>query len=140
MEREERRWFGFLILVALAFNAITLSPVVPWQEWLLWSSPQADRQVSIVMTGNKIQGLDQGIVVHAGEYVSFSATSEDVTHGFGVFRQDGTMVFQIQVLPGHENSILWRFDHPGVYDVRSTEYAGPHQSNLFFPGTIQVKP
>jgi hypothetical protein len=40
MERSERLWFGFLILVFLSFNALTLSPVVPWQRWMLWDRPQ----------------------------------------------------------------------------------------------------
>jgi cytochrome c oxidase subunit 2 len=35
------------------------------------------------------------------------------------------MVFQMQVLPGHNNDILWQFDRPGVYSIRSTEYSGP---------------
>ena len=47
MEREERIWFGVLIVVFLAFNALTLSPLVPWQQWLLWSHPTPDRRVSI---------------------------------------------------------------------------------------------
>jgi hypothetical protein len=35
MDREERIWLGVLILVALVFNIVTLSPLVPWQKWLL---------------------------------------------------------------------------------------------------------
>ncbi|GEM_PF-3640347 len=67
----------------------------------------------------------QGIRVKAGEFVEFVATSRDVTYGFGVFRKDGRMVFQMQVVPGYENRIVWKFDKPGLYDVRSTEYSGP---------------
>jgi cytochrome c oxidase subunit 2 len=63
-----------------------------------------------------------------------------VTYGFGVFRPDGTMVFQMQVIPGHENSILWKFDSPGPYDVRSTEYSGPRHPEMFVANAIQVIP
>ena len=35
------------------------------------------------------------------------------------------MLFQMQVVPGHRNDVLWHFDHPGVYTIRSTEYSGP---------------
>ncbi len=66
------------------------------------------------------------------------ATSTDVTYGFGVFRPDHTMVFQMQVLPGRENSILWKFDQPGTYDVRSTEYSGPRHSEMYVPNAIRV--
>lgn len=46
----------------------------------------------------------------------------------------------MQVLPGHENRILWKFDAPGSYDVRSTEYSGPRHSDMFFPRAIRVVP
>ncbi len=52
-------------------------------------------------------------------------TSKDLTYGFGLFRQDNSMLFQMQVLPGHVNDILWVFDRPGVYTIRSTEYSRP---------------
>ena len=28
------------------------------------------------------------------------------------------MLFQMQVVPGHRNDILWQFDKPGVYGVK----------------------
>jgi cytochrome c oxidase subunit 2 len=140
MEREERRWLGFLVVVALVVNVLTLSQLVPWQAWQLWSPPDIDREVAVVMQADRIYGLDKGIELQAGEFVAFTATSLDVTHGFGVFRQDGTMVFQMQVVPGHENRIVWTFDQAGAYDVRSTEYAGSRQSNLLYRAAILVNP
>jgi cytochrome c oxidase subunit 2 len=76
--------------------------------------------------------------IRVGEYVEFIATSGDVTYGFGVFRQDGRMILQMQVMPGHENRIMWRFDEPGVYDVRSTEYSGPRHPETFLDDAIVV--
>ena len=58
-------------------------------------------------------------------YVPFMGASKDLTYGFGLFRQDNSMVFQMQVLPGHVNDLLWQFDRAGVYTIRSTEYSGP---------------
>lgn len=140
MDREERIWFGVLILVALVFNAVTLSPLVPWQKWLLWSHPSPDRQIPIEVENYKFHLPAQGIEVRVGEFVEFVATSRDVTYGFGVFRPDGTMVFQMQVVPGHENKILWTFDSPGTYDVRSTEYSGPRHPEMFIADAIRVTP
>jgi len=68
------------------------------------------------------------------------ATSRDVTYGFGVFRPDSSLVLQMQVIPGHENRIRWKFDTAGAYDVRSTEYSGPRHSEMFVPGAIRVTP
>ena len=82
----------------------------------------------------------EAIVVKTGEYVEFAATTADVTYGFGVFRQDGSMVLQMQVLPGHKNEILWKFDDAGQYDIRSTEYSGPRHSEMLVKNAILVVP
>jgi cytochrome c oxidase subunit 2 len=138
MDVRERRWLYVLVAVFLLFNIITLSPIVPWQKWLLWSKPAPDQRVSVEMEDYQIRLPSGGVEVKAGEYVEFSATSGDVTYGFGVFRADSSMVFQMQVLPGRENTIVWKFDDPGSYDVRSTEYSGPRHSEMHLPGAIRV--
>jgi cytochrome c oxidase subunit 2 len=138
MERAERIAFGALILVALLFNAVTLSPLVPWQEWLLYPGSHPARQVPVRFRDYAIVLPPGGVEVRAGEFVEFVATSQDVTYGFGAFRKDGTMVFQMQVVPGHENKLLWKFDAPGSYDVRSTEYSGPRHSEMYVPDAIRV--
>ena len=138
MDIRERRWLYVLIAVFLVFNILTLSPLVPWQKWLLWSHPTPDRRIFIEIEDYEIKLPAQGIEVKAGEFVEFTVVSKDVTYGFGVFRQDGTMVFQMQVVPGYENRILWKFDAPGVYDVRSTEYSGPRHPEMYIKGAIRV--
>lgn len=140
MEREERIWFGVLIVVFLAFNAITLSPLVPWQEWLLWSDPTPAQRFSIEFGNYEIKLPEGGIQVEAGQFVEFIATSSDVTYGLGVFRPDGRLVCQMQVIPGYENKLVWKFDTPGLYDVRSTEYSGPRHSEMFIEDAIRVVP
>jgi len=138
MDVRERRWLYVLIGVFLAFNAVTLSPLVPWQRWLLWSKPMPDQTVRVEFSDYEIRLPAEGIDVRVGEYIEFVTTSDDVTYGLGVFRQDGTMVFQMQAPPGRENRIIWKFDQPGLYDVRSTEYSGPRHSEMFVPYAIRV--
>ncbi len=140
MDKEERIWLGVLVVVFLLVNVITLSPLVPWQEWMLWSRRTPDQVISVEFEDYEIGLPPEGVEVHVGEFVEFVATSNDVTYGFGVFRQDGTMVFQMQVVPGHENRMTWRFDEAGSYEVRSTEYSGPRHSEMFIPDAIQVNP
>jgi cytochrome c oxidase subunit II len=139
MEKKERNWLFILTAIFIVFNVITLSPMIPWQSWLLWSHPTPDQTVNLVYSDYDIQ-MDQPIEVKAGEYIDFHAKSEDVTYGFGVFRKDMSMVFQMQVMPGQDNHILWKFDEPGWYDVRSTEYSGPKHSGMYYPDAINVKP
>ena len=139
MERKEKVWFAILILIAVTFNVITLSTAIPWQEWTLWSKPVPDKSFVIEMEDYEIRLPKQGIEVNTDEYVEFVATSKDVTYGFGVFRSDGTLVFQMQVLPGRQNRFVWKFDSPGQYTIRSTEYSGPRHSEMFIKDAIRVK-
>ena len=138
MDHRERNWLFVLIGVFLIFNVVTLSPLVPWQRWLLWSRPEPNQTVRVEFGDYAIQLPSTGVEVKVGEYVEFVATSADVTYGLGVFRKDGSMLFQEQVLPGRENRIVWKFDEAGLYDVRSTEYSGPRHSEMYIPDAIRV--
>lgn len=138
MDVRERRWLFVLLGVFLVFNALTLSPLIPWQKWMLWSRPAPDRSFTVEYEDYQIRLPSGGIEAQVGEYVEFVATSADVTYGFGVFRPDGTMVFQMQVLPGYQNRIVWQFDQAGSYDVRSTEYSGPQHSDMYVASAIRV--
>ena len=138
MEKAERRWLYILITVFIIVNAVTLSTLVPWQSWQLWQKPVPSQVVNVAYADYVIT-MDTPVEIKAGEFVQFSATSADVTYGFGVFRKDKSMVFQMQVLPGHDNVITWKFDELGMYDVRSTEYSGPRHSEMFVPDAIEVK-
>ena len=138
MDQRERRWLYVLIGVFLLFNVVTLSPVIPWQAWTLWSKPELDQSVAVEFGDYEIRLPAEGIEVGVDEYVEFVATSTDVTYGLGVFRKDSSLVFQMQVLPGRENHFTWKFDEPGLYDVRSTEYSGPRHSEMFVADAIHV--
>lgn len=138
MEKAERRWLYVLIVVFVIVNAVTLSTLIPWQSWQLWQKPTPSQVVNVAYD-NYVITMDTPVEVKAGEFVQFAATSADVTYGFGVFRKDNSMVFQMQVLPGRTNVITWKFDETGMYDVRSTEYSGPKHSDMVVRDAIEVK-
>jgi cytochrome c oxidase subunit 2 len=79
-------------------------------------------------------------VINVNDKVLFDVKSEDLTYGFGLFRSDNTMMFQMQVVPGHRNDLLWHFDREGVYSIRSTEYSGPKGVNMIIRDVVQVIP
>ncbi len=137
MEKSEKRWLIVLIIIFVIVNAVTLSSVIPWQEWQLWKDPEPAQVVHVVFDDYNIV-METPVMIKAGEFVEFSATSEDVTYGFGVFRKDNSMVFQMQVLPGRTNTIIWKFDETGMYDVRSTEYSGPRHSDMVLRDALEV--
>jgi cytochrome c oxidase subunit 2 len=49
------------------------------------------------------------------------------------------MVFQMQVVPGHINDILWQFDKPEILSIRSTEYSGWKGYNMALKDVVVVK-
>lgn len=128
-----------MVAVAVVVNAVTLSPLVPWQSWRLWSEPAPAQEFFITVKDYTFHLPSEKMYVDVGEPVKFTVTSEDVTYGFGVFREDGSMVFQMQVLPGYNNSIVWVFDQPGSYTIRSTEYSGPNNYLMVVQGAIVVR-
>jgi cytochrome c oxidase subunit 2 len=48
------------------------------------------------------------------------------------------MVFQMQVVPGHRNDLLWQFGETGVFDIRSTEYSGPAGALMHEKDVVEV--
>ena len=138
MEKADLRWLYVLIIVFVIVNVVTLSSLIPWQSWQLWQNPEPAQVVKVAYNDYTIT-MDTPVQIKAGEFVQFSATSADVTYGFGVFREDNSMVFQMQVLPGRENQIIWKFDETGTFDVRSTEYSGPKHSDMVVRDAIVVK-
>jgi len=138
MEKAEKRWLYVLIIVFVIVNVVTLSSLIPWQSWQLWQNTEPAQVVKVAYNDYTIT-MDTPVQIKAGEFVQFSATSADVTYGFGVFREDNSMVFQMQVLPGRENQIIWKFDETGTFDVRSTEYSGPKHSDMVVRDAIVVK-
>ena len=84
-----------------------------------------DAGFGIVVFGFLIILPSEKLLIDKDDLVLFDVSSNDLTYGFGLFRQDNSMLFQMQVVPGHRNDILWKFEKPGVYTIRSTEYSGP---------------
>jgi cytochrome c oxidase subunit 2 len=80
------------------------------------------------------------MVINVNDLVLFDVKSEDLTYGFGLFRDDNSMLFQMQVVPGHKNDVLWHFDRPGVFTIRSTEYSGPKGAFMIIKDAVEVVP
>ena len=140
MERKEKNWLYFLLAVVLVGNLVTLSPLIPSASFGMWTQSKPVETVTIQVENYHFILSQSPITVPVGKVVEFVAVSHDVTYGFGVFRKDGTMVFQMQVVPEpYRNSLLWLFDEPGFYDVRSTEYSGPQNPLMYVPNAIQVE-
>jgi heme/copper-type cytochrome/quinol oxidase subunit 2 len=140
MERKERSWLYFLLAMVLIGNLVTLSPLIPSANYGLWTQATPVKTIVIEVSNYNFTFPEKPIVVPAGKVVEFVVISHDVTYGFGVFRKDGTMVFQMQVVPQpYNNTLKWVFDQPGMYDVRSTEYSGPQNPFMYVANAIEVE-
>ena len=140
MDKVEKRYLYLLIIIAVLINAVTISPLTPSQRWLFWSQPTPTKVFYITINNYKFTLPSEGMTIKVGEPVKFVVTSRDVTYGFGVFYKSGRMLFQIQVLPTYSNEIIWIFDEPGSYTIRSTEYSGPEHPFMVVPEGIMVVP
>jgi len=59
-----------------------------------------------------------------GEVIEFRVSSEDVNHGFALYDAQQKIVAQIQAMPGFVNTVRYRFDSPGTYQILCLEFCG----------------
>jgi len=129
---------GFLVLMGVSLHIVT-HETIPWKPMdLNRAEIVPDRVFNIEVANHQFDLPAEKLLIKTNEKVLFNVTSADLTYGFGLFRKDNTMVFQMQVIPGHLNDILWQFDRPGVYSIRSTEYSGPKGTRMIVEDAVEV--
>jgi cytochrome c oxidase subunit 2 len=129
---------GFLTVLGVSLHIITYN-TIPWSPMDLHRSNYAvDRTFEISVANHEFQLPAERLMIECHETVMFDVTSDDLTYGFGLFRRDLSMVFQMQVVPGHSNEILWKFDKNGIYTIRSTEYSGPRGVFMIEEDAVEV--
>lgn len=127
-----------LVILGVSLHIITYN-TIPWTPIdLNRSEIKADRVFELSVANHKFSLPPERMVIHVGEKVLFNVTSTDLTYGFGLFRADNSMLFQMQVIPGHKNDILWHFEKPGLYTIRSTEYSGPAGVSMVAKDAVEV--
>lgn len=128
-----------LIVAGVSLHIITYN-TIPWAPMdINRADIKADVVFDITVANHEFQLPSEKLMIKVGQKAMFNVYSKDLTYGFGLFRQDNSMVFQMQVVPGHLNDILWQFDHPGVYSIRSTEYSGPKGAQMIVKDVVVVE-
>jgi cytochrome c oxidase subunit 2 len=131
---------GFLTVLGVSLHIITYN-TIPWAKMDLdRKNIAADKTFEIKVRQHSFILPSEKLLVNVNDKVLFNVSSDDLTYGFGLFRSDNSMVFQMQVVPGHKNDILWKFDRPGVYTIRSTEYSGPKGPFMIVKDAVEVVP
>jgi cytochrome c oxidase subunit II len=127
-----------LVILGVSLHIITYN-TIPWAPMdINRADIKADKVFEITVQGHRFQLPTEKLMIDCGDKVLFDVTSKDLTYGFGLFRPDNSMVFQMQVVPGHRNDILWQFDRAGTYTIRSTEYSGPEGAGMILKDAVEV--
>ena len=128
----------FLVALGVSLHIITYN-TIPWAPMdMNRADIKPDKVFNIVAEKHQFILPEEKMVIRCHEKALFKVTSNDLTYGFGLFRKDNSMVFQMQVVPGHMNDILWQFDQEGVYYIRSTEYSGPKGVDMIVKDAVIV--
>jgi cytochrome c oxidase subunit II len=134
-------FYGFgalLVIVGVSLHVVTYN-TIPWSSLdLNANSARVDKTFDISVQDHKFYLPSDRLHIDCGDTVRFSVTSRDLTYGFGLFRQDNSMMFQMQVVPGHANDLLWKFEKNGAYNIRSTEYSGPEGAHMVVENAVEV--
>ncbi|MCB0873664.1 MAG: cytochrome C oxidase subunit II [Actinobacteria bacterium] len=133
-------WTFFALLVVGGVSLhLTTAATIPWVEQEInRSDTTPDKTFAIVARDHRFELPAMPLAIDCDDTVLFKVTSEDLTYGFGLFRRDHSMVFQMQVVPGHPNDLLWTFKNNGLYSIRSTEYSGPAGARMGVADAVSV--
>ena len=127
-----------LVVLGTGLHFLTFG-VVPWVAVdLERANITADKSFDITFEKHQMTFSENPMLIPCGEAVVFNATSKDLTYGFGIFRQDNSMVTQMQVVPQSRNDLMWKFKKNGTYNVRSTEYSGPAGAKMIAKNALVV--
>ncbi len=125
-------YMAFLVAMGVGHHIFTYNSI-PWvSQDIMRHHIKPDASYEFEVGNHKWINMPKHVTVQCGQTIKFDIHSRDLVYGFGLFRQDGSMVMQMQVNPGTDvngildsNDILWTFNHNGEFDVMSTEYSGP---------------
>jgi cytochrome c oxidase subunit 2 len=118
LERREGIW-GIIVVTFLVVLLGATIFSIPY-----WSADKTNAAQKLEVTGRQYAwtvnpprarvGLPTLIVLHAA----------DVNHGLGIYDPDGTLIKQVNVLPGVTQNLTITFDEPGTYKLRCLEFCG----------------
>ena len=130
LAKHEKYWVGLILIIFLAFLFSTTGMLpYPYAHSNVTPTMTIDVQAAqfswcISSPPNWGQQCQTAYQIPVGNTVLFQVRSIDVTHGFGVYDSQGAILFQVQAMPGFNNSILYHFTTPGTYYVRCLEFCG----------------
>jgi cytochrome c oxidase subunit 2 len=108
-------YIAFLVAGGVGHHIFTYN-TIPWvSEDITRHEIKPDATYHFEIAKHKWKLPQKQITIECGKRVMFDVVSHDLVYGFGLFRQDGSLVLQMQVNPGSKNDILWTFIADTLY-------------------------
>ncbi len=131
-------YVALLVFIGVTIHILTFN-TIPWvSNDLKRNEIKPEQTFHIEVADHKFILPQKKLMIQCGKTVLFDLDSKDLTYGFGLVRHDESLVFQIQVVPGSKNTLLWQFHKNGTYNIRSTEYSGPKGASMKVDGAVEV--
>ena len=92
----------------------------PWPHAIASS----DQAVRVAVTGGQWWWEVDRETIPLGKPINFAVTTEDVTHGMGIYDSNMRLLIQVQAIPGYTSPITYTFTKPGTYQILCMEYCG----------------
>lgn len=115
-------WWALMSLAIVVVLFVATFFGIPWLN-------RAQADTTATVRALQFAFIIQPAQIPAGT-VDFKVKSDDVSHGFGLYDPDGTLVTQIQVLPGVESTLTAELDTPGTYKILCLEFCGVGHHNM----------
>jgi cytochrome c oxidase subunit 2 len=125
----EKRWLAIVVAILVALLAATI-----WFTPYGKSTP-SNAQVVAVNAQQFAWQLNPS-TVRVGVPVAFVTRSQDVNHGFGIYKGH-KFIAQIQVVPDRNSTLVHTFHEAGTYTVLCLEFCGVGHHGMV--ATFQVK-
>lgn len=113
-----RKWWGTLLISVLAIAGTLSFLNMPYPD-----SSDTTRRTPMKITAMQYAFMPSPASVPVGP-ARIEVTAADVNHGVGIYTPGGTMIAQVQAMPGKVNVLETEFPKPGVYHLLCMEYCG----------------
>jgi cytochrome c oxidase subunit 2 len=118
LERREGLW-GIIVLTFLVVLLGATIFSVPY-----WSHAKGGTAQTLRVTGRQFAWTIDPPQVKAGVPTHVEVDAVDVNHAVGLYDPAGTLIKQVNVLPGVTQAFNITLDDPGTYEIRCLEFCG----------------
>lgn len=118
MQKRETTW-GIVVIVFLVVVLGATIFSVPY-----FSDAKSGAKQELDVTGRQFAWTIDPPRVRAGLRTRVVVDALDVNHAVGIYDPGGTLIKQVNVLPGVTQEFGITFDEPGKYEIRCLEFCG----------------